>query len=268
MAWRTQDDLGLDVATLHAEVDRERRHAFSVAALGVSSIYIQTRGDHMERTLPTHATTVHASTYGQAAAGVGLLLAAVVVQMVGTLVLLVLLVRRRRPAVARVQPCDHLSPPPSPLGEDTEEQQQPWWSRCPKCSKTFTSYRGYRGHMGRNRLCDAARRKRLQDRDTVEEKEGCAMQEGALEEHYKNMLKLEVNKGLSDLRVDRLIGGANTDYVKVTQTLHPSHLTQPTLPPTQPLRARSLPLSLPLGPPTEPVPLSLPLTLTLTLTRT
>ena len=94
------------------------------------------------------------------------------------------------------------------------------------------------------------------------------MQEGALEEHYKNMLKLEVNKGLSDLRVDRLIGGANNDYVKVTQTLHPSHLTQPALPPTQPLRARSLPLSLPLGPPTEPVPLSLPLTLTLTLTRT
>ena len=122
--------------------------------------------------------------------------------------------------------------------------------------------------MGRNRLCAAARRKQLQDRDTVEEKEGCAMQEGALEEHYKNMLKLEVNKGLSDLRVDRLIGGANTDYVKVTQTLHPSHLTQPALPPTQPLRARSLPLSLPLGPPTEPVPLSLPLTLTLTLTRT
>ena len=70
MAWCTQDDLGLDVATLHAEVDRERRHAFSVAALGVPSIYIQTRGDHMERTLPTHATTVHASTYGQAAAGV------------------------------------------------------------------------------------------------------------------------------------------------------------------------------------------------------
>ena len=143
------------------------------------------------------------------------LLAAVAGQLAAAIVLLALLRwRKKRSHVARVAcvvPCDHISPPPSPIGS-----QDQWWHTCPGCTKTFETYRGYSTHMGMDRTCASLaklrERQQQQDGPSSEEKQAC---EGL----YKSDIGRQVNWDLSELRVGRLIGAANTDHIKLQTRL-------------------------------------------------
>ena len=139
------------------------------------------------------------------------LLAAVAGQLFGAVVMLLMLRWRKKrglhvACLAQVAPCDHVSPPASPRGSEDQ-----WWHTCPGCTATFDTYLGYSIHMGRHKSCAsiASLKERKCQQDT-----SSAVQLSARADHYKHDIQRQVNMDLSNLRVERLIGGANTDLVK------------------------------------------------------